>query len=89
MAQLLFVAPRARRDIQLPVAFLTTRVKKPDEDDWGKLRWVLQYILGTLHLKLTLKVEDLSTIKWYVDASYTVHPDCKGHTGTIMTLGKY
>ena len=87
-AQLLFVAPRSRRDIQLPVAFLTTRVKKPDEDDWEKLRRVLQYILGTLYLKLALKVEDLSTIRWYVDASYTVHPDCKGHTGAVMTLGK-
>ena len=58
------------------------------EDDWGKLRWALQYLLGPLYLKLTLKVEDLSTIKWYVDASYTVHPDCKGHTGAVMTLGK-
>ena len=87
-AQLLFIAPRSRRDIQLLVAFLTTRVKKPDEDDWGKLRWALQYLLGTLYLKLTLKAEDLSTIRRYVDASYTVHPDCKGHTGTIMTLGK-
>ena len=70
------------------MAFLTTRVKKPDEDDWGKLRWALQYLLGTLYLKLTLKVEDLSTIRWYVDAFYTVHPDCRGHTGAVMTLGK-
>ena len=37
---------------------------------------------------MTLKVEDLSTIKWYVDASYTVHPNCKGHTRAVMTLGK-
>ena len=35
VAQLLFLACRARRDIQVAVAFLTTRVKKPDEDDWG------------------------------------------------------
>ena len=87
-AQLLFIAPRARRDIQLAVAFLTTRVKKPDEDDWAKLRRVLQYLLGTLNLKLTLKVDDLSTIRWFVDASYAIHPDCKGHTGAVMTLGK-
>jgi hypothetical protein len=33
-AQLLFMATRARRDIQTAVAFLTTRVKSPDEDDW-------------------------------------------------------
>jgi hypothetical protein len=36
VAQLLFMATRARQDIQTAVAFLTTRVKRPDEDDWGK-----------------------------------------------------
>ena len=35
VAQLLFMATRARRDIQTAVAFLTTRVKSPDEDNWG------------------------------------------------------
>ncbi len=38
IAQLLFMATRARQDIQTAVAFLTTRVKNPDEDDWGKLK---------------------------------------------------
>ncbi len=33
VAQLLFLSGRARRDIQTAVSFLTTRVKKPDEDD--------------------------------------------------------
>ncbi len=33
VAQLLFVTMRCRRDIQTAVAFLTTRVKSPDEDD--------------------------------------------------------
>ena len=88
VAQLLFIAPRARRDIQTAIAFLTTRVKKPDEDDWGKLKRVLQYLKGTRNLKLTLKVTDLSTIRWWVDASYAVHADCKGHTGAMMTLGE-
>jgi hypothetical protein len=34
VAQLLFMATRARQDIQTAVAFLTTRVKNLDEDDW-------------------------------------------------------
>ena len=38
VAQLLFMSSRARRDIQTAVAFLTTRVKRPDKDDWGKLK---------------------------------------------------
>ena len=36
-AKLLFLS-RIRRDIQTTVAFLTTRVKRPDNDDWGKLK---------------------------------------------------
>jgi hypothetical protein len=40
-AQLLFMAKRAHQDIQTTVAFLTTRVKKPDKDDWVKLKRAL------------------------------------------------
>ena len=36
-AQLIFLRSRERRDIQTSVYFLTTRVKKPDEENWGKL----------------------------------------------------
>jgi hypothetical protein len=68
--------------------FLTTRVKKPDEDDWGKLKRLLKYFKGTKHMKLTLSVDSLSTIRWWVDASYNVHDDCRGHTGAMMSLGR-
>jgi hypothetical protein len=27
-------------------------------------------------------------VKWYVDASFAVHPDFKSHTSVMMTLGK-
>ena len=46
-AKLLFLAKRARPDIQLPVAFLCTRVQQPDEDDWKKLGRVLKYLRGS------------------------------------------
>ncbi len=55
------------------VAFLTTRVKSPNEDDWGKLKRVLKYLNGTKYLKLNLSVDDLGLLKWYVDASQNVH----------------
>jgi hypothetical protein len=86
-AQLLFLSARARRDIQVAVAFLTTRVKKPDTDDWGKLRRVLKYLKGTKYMKLLLSIDDLSKIMWWVDASDRTHEDCKGHTGAMMSLG--
>jgi len=50
MAQLLFLSARARRDIQPATAFLTTRVRSPDEDNWGKVKRVLSYLKGTLHM---------------------------------------
>jgi hypothetical protein len=39
-------------------------------------------------MKLALEVNDLRVIEWWVDASYTTHPDFKGHSGGMMTLGK-
>jgi hypothetical protein len=88
VAQTLFVSTRVRRDVQTVVAFLTTRVKRPDEDDWGKLKRLLKYLKGTKHMKLTLSVDTLSVIRWWVDASYNVHEDCRGHTGAMMSLGR-
>ncbi len=87
VAQLMFMATRARRDIQTAVAFLTMRVKSPDEDDWGKLKCILKYLNGTKYLKLRLTVDNLAVLKWYVDGSHNVHWDCNGHGGAVFTLG--
>jgi hypothetical protein len=87
-AQLLFMVTRARQGIQTAVAFLTMRVKSPDEDDWGKLKRVLKYLNGTKYLKLSISVENLGILKWYVDGSHNVHWDCKGHGGAMFTMGK-
>ena len=88
VAQLLFLACRAGRDIQVSVAFLTTRVRHPEEDDWGKLKRVLQYIKGTRSLPLRLAIDTLSHSKSFIDASHQVHWDYKGHTGAGVTLGE-
>ena len=45
-AKLLFLSSRDRRDIHTYVSFFTTRVKKPDEDNWGKLKRALKYLNG-------------------------------------------
>ena len=44
VAQLLFTGIRCRKDAQTAIAFLTTRVRKPDEDDWKKLKRFLGYL---------------------------------------------
>jgi hypothetical protein len=88
VAQLLFMSTRARRDIQMAVAFLTTRVKSPDNDDWRKLKRVLKYLKGTKYLKLKLSVDNLGLLKWCVDGLHNVHWDCQGHGGAMFTLRK-
>ncbi len=84
--QLLFLSARARLDIQPATAFLTTRVKSPDEDNWGKVNQTLGYLKGTLHLPLVLSADSLTLSRWWVDAAYAVHHDCKGHTGAGMSF---
>jgi hypothetical protein len=86
-AQLLFLS-RVCCDIQTTVAFLTTRVKQLDDDDWGKLKRVLKYLNSTRFLRLTLSADSLSNIVWYVDASHQLHDNCKGQTGSILTFGR-
>jgi hypothetical protein len=90
VAKLLFLCKRARPDIQTAVAFLSTRVKTPDQDDLKKLGRAMRYLRFTQHIPLTLEVDDADTIdpRWWVDASFATHHDMRSHTGGIMSLGK-
>jgi hypothetical protein len=88
IAKLIFLCKRARPDTQTSVAFLSTQVKGPDVDDYKKLSRVMKYLRGTIEMPLTLEASNMSIIKWWVDASYAVHPDMKSHTGGAMSLGK-
>ena len=63
VAKTLFLCKRARPDLQLVVGFLITRVKSPDEDDWKKLRRMIQYIRGFYDLSLTLEADKSRIIK--------------------------
>ena len=87
VAKGIFLAKRGRPDIQTTNAYLSTKVKEPTKNDWNKLRRMLQYLYNTSDLILSLSADNLNVIKWYVDASYAVHPDYKSHTGAIMTMG--
>jgi hypothetical protein len=88
VAKGLFLYKRARPDIQQAILVLCTRVKDPNQADWEKLMRVMKYLNGTRNEYLTLSADDLRVVKWYVDASFAVHPDFKSHTGAVMTLGK-
>jgi hypothetical protein len=87
-AQVLFLSARARHNIQPCTAFLTTREKSPDEDNWGKLKRLLGYLKGTLHMPLVLSADSLTISQWWVDVAYAVHSNMKGHTGAGMSFGQ-
>jgi hypothetical protein len=87
-AKLLFLSKIARPDIQTAVAFLTTRVRLPDEGDCKKLARCMKYLRGTIDMPLTMEADDLSIVKRWVDALYGVHPDMKSHTGATMSIGQ-
>ncbi len=65
MAQLLFLGARVRQDIQPATAFLTTQVRLPDKDDWGKVKRVLGYLKGTLYMPLILSADSLMLSQWW------------------------
>ena len=63
VAQLVFVCPRARKDIQTAVSFLKTRVREPNEYDWVKLKRLLRYVRRNINLPLILRSDSLTIIK--------------------------
>ena len=69
------------------MAFLSSRVSNPDQDDYMKLGKVIKYLESTLHLTLRLQVDESNLLQWWVDAAYATHPDMKGQTGATFTMG--
>jgi hypothetical protein len=88
VAKGLFVCKRARPDIQPAIAFLATRVKDANEQDWFKLVRLMKYLNHSKEDVLRLQADDKATITWYLDAAFAVHKDFRSHTGATMTLGR-
>ena len=84
----LFAAMRSRLDTALAVAFLTTRVRGPDVDNWRKLTHLNGYLRATRELPLVLGAVSTGVLHWHVDASFAVHPNMRGHTGGTLTMGR-
>ena len=88
VAKALYVVKRARPDASVPIAFLTTRVRSPDVDDWRKLGHMIEYLKATTDMPLILGAGSSGVLNWFVDASFAVHPNMRGHTGGGLTLGR-
>jgi hypothetical protein len=69
------------------MSFLCRKLTKPNEDDYKKLAWVLNYLDSTVDTPLVLAVDNTGKICWWVDELYAVHADMKSHTGGTLSLG--
>jgi hypothetical protein len=87
VAKTLCVTKRARPDTCTPVAFLTTRVREPDKDDWKKIVHLMRHVRGARDMPLVLSANGSHILKWWVDVSFAVHPNLRGHTGGGLSLG--
>jgi hypothetical protein len=88
VAKALYMVKQARPDASVSIAFLTTRVGSPDVDDWRKLGHLIEYLRATVDMPLILRGDSSGVLNWYVDASFAVHPNMRGHTGGGLTLGR-
>jgi hypothetical protein len=57
VAKVLYVTKQARPDTSLAIAFLTTRIRATDTDDWEKLCHLMECLQGYLDQPLTLSGE--------------------------------
>ena len=48
----------------------------------------MKHLKGTKYMKLTLTVDIISFIKWWVDASHHTHMEYRGHTVAMIYPGK-
>ena len=60
----LFLCKHGHPDIAPAIAYLTTRVQKPNHTDWTKLGQMLRYLKQTVKDKLTLRVDGSGCLKW-------------------------
>jgi hypothetical protein len=88
VAKNLYATKRARPDTCTVITFPTTRLREPDKDDWTKLVHLMRYIRGTRTMPLILSANGSGILKWWVDASFAVHPNMRGHSGGGLSLGR-
>ncbi len=55
---------------------------------WDKQCYLMKYLRGDRDRPLILGADNDRLLMWYVDASFAVHPNIRGHTGGGLTLGR-
>ena len=87
--KLLYVATRTRPDILFPTVVCATRSEQPTDIDFQRLVKVLSYLKGTADRILVFKRAGPIYLHAYVDASFNIHWDAKGHNGFCLFVDKH
>ena len=75
-------------DISTTVSFLCTRVTKPIEQDWRKLKRCFEFLNRTIEDVLILGADSLEEHLNFVDVSLAVHPDMRSRPSGGASFGK-
>ena len=85
VAQLLYLAKRARLDLLTAVSHLASRVSCPSVNDQKKLNDVLSYLINTMDRKMMLKSAGRPfDFNCYIDASYGGEDDATSRSGVVV-----
>ena len=71
----MWITKRSRPESETAVYFICIRVQYPTEEDWGKLRRVLNDLKATKKEKRIMGSDNLLKLETWVDTSHTVHED--------------
>ena len=86
-AKMLYIEKRGRPDMELTTSFLTTRVSKPTQEDWGKLKRAVTFLNQTKGDKRIIGCDDITSLYTWIDAAYAVHSNMRSQTGGAMSMG--
>ena len=81
---LFFVSKFSRSDIHTVVAFLTTRMTKPDEDNYKRLSKMNRSLRVTLNMTLNMSAINTEVVQWWINTSFAVHNDMRSFTSGIL-----
>ena len=77
MEKILFATKIARPDTGTAISYLETRVREPDEENWSKLKHLMNYNKGKKEFPMILGEDETGMLK---------HPNLIGHSGGSLCV---
>ena len=71
--KIMYLMKRAKPDVEVPIASLSLRMNKANENDLMKLKRVLCWLKQTIDEKRIIGSNSMGTLFTWVDVAYAVH----------------